>query len=146
MTFTRRLSLLVMLAALAMSPKAQSQDAVIDAMEASFAQAIAGDWVALDALLSDGFVYNTAAGTSLSKDRFLTLMRAGATNVLVTERQRTEVSRRGDVAWVSGLWRVQTRIGGEDREIHSRHLHVWVHEAGQWRLAARQVTLLPPPP
>ena len=140
--FTRRLAVLAILGALALPLHAQSQDPVIDEMEARFAKAIAGDWVALDSLLAEEFVYNTAAGTSLPKAQFLTLMRLGTTAVLATERQQTDVFRRGEVAWVSGLWRVQAKVSGEDRVIRSRHLHVWVQEAGQWQLAARQVMIL----
>ena len=48
----------------------------------------------------------------------------------------------GETALVSGVARVTAVVEGEEVDMASRYLHVWVRQRDTWRLAARQVTPL----
>ena len=104
---------------------------------------IAGDWQALDALLSDEFFYNTAAGALLTKDAFVDFMKSGAVVVKKAVREDAGVREYGNVALVTGVVHVDVTLKGEDKTINTRYLHVWVRDGQSWKLVARQATYLP---
>ena len=103
---------------------------------------VRGDWTELEGLLAEGFVYNTANGTSLTKVAFLDYMKTGRVVVKRASRDQTAIRTYENVALVTGVVHVDTPVDGEDRTLHSRYLHVWVNEPQGWRLAARQATYL----
>jgi ketosteroid isomerase-like protein len=111
-------------------------------MEQRYSDAIRGDYDALEELLAADFFYNTAEGSSVARDPFIALLKAGSVQLGDFRREQVEVQFHGDVALVSAVTRVQARVDGVDRDIASRHLHVWVRSQERWRLAARQVTYM----
>ncbi len=110
--------------------------------EQLFQALVGGRWQELDMLLADDFFYNTAAGTSLTKAAFIDYMKSGAVVVKRATRDQVAIRTYDDVAVVTGLLHVEAPIKGKDATLHSRYLHVWVHEPRGWRLAARQATYL----
>lgn len=108
--------------------------------EARFAAAIGGDWPALEELLADDFIYNTAEGTTLGKRALIAYLRSAAVQVGRVDLEQTRVREYGDVVVSSGVSRVDARIDARQRTIASRFLHVWAREGEQWKLVARQVT------
>lgn len=112
--------------------------------ETRFAAALGGDWQALEELLGDDFVYNTAEGTTLGKTALIAYLQSATVQVGAVELEQTRVSAHGDTALSTGLARVRARRDGEERTIVSRFLHVWAREGAQWKLLARQVTYVKP--
>lgn len=115
--------------------------AAIDEAEARFRSAIAGDPAALESLLADDFFYLTAEGTTLDERGLIDHLRSGATRVdRIVEEDGQQVRRDGLVV-TTGHSVVEVRLDGEATRIRSRHLHVWIEEAGGWRLLARQADM-----
>jgi ketosteroid isomerase-like protein len=132
----------LLLAWLARPAAADTLAEEIGRAETRFAAALVGDWQALEELLGDDFIYNTAEGTTLGKTALIAYLQSGAVQVGAVELEQTRVSAHGDTALSTGLARVRAQRDGEERTIVSRFLHVWAREGAQWKLLARQVTYL----
>lgn len=104
---------------------------------------IGADWPALEALLADDFLYNTAAGALLSKPGLIDYLKSGVVKVRKAVRDETQVRDHGDIALVTGVAHVDVTAKGEDKTLHSRYLHVWKRDGQSWKLLARQSTYLP---
>ena len=117
------------------------RSAAIDEAEARFRSAIAGDPAALESLLADDFFYLTAEGTMLDKRGLIDHLRSGTTRIdRIVKEDGQQVSRDGLVV-TTGHSVVEVRLDGETTRVRSRHLHVWIEEAGGWRLLARQADM-----
>lgn len=118
-----------------------SPAATVDEAEARFRSAIAGDPAALESLLAEDFFYLTAEGTMLDEHELIDHLRSGATRVDRIVQEDHQRVRRDDLVVTTGHSIVEVRLDGEATRIRSRHLHVWVEEAGGWRLLARQADM-----
>lgn len=116
----------------------------IDEAEARFRSAIASDPAALESLLADDFFYLTAAGTMLDKRGLIDHLRSGATRIDRIVVEDGQHARRDGVVVTTGHSLVDVRLEGQTARIRSRHLHVWIEEAGGWRLLARQADMQRP--
>jgi len=130
-----------LLLGISITVQAGDNDLILE-MEQRYSDAIRGDWDALEELLARDFFYNTAEGTSIARDPFIAHLRKGSVQLGEFRREQIQVQFHGDVALVSAVTRVQARVDGVDRDIGSRHLHVWVRSQQRWQLAARQVSYL----
>lgn len=129
----------------AVLPRAHADAAAAVAQrEDAFAASLGGRVEALEELLAVDFVYNTARGSALTKPAMIAELAEGAVRVRSLVREDAVIRVYGDTALVSGVARVAATVAGEDVDVTSRYLHVWVRERDAWRLAARQVTLLAP--
>ncbi len=118
-----------------------STAASIDEAEARFRSAITGDPAALETLLADDFFYLTAEGTTLDKRGLIDHLRAGATRVDRIVKEDGQQVRRDGLVVTTGHSVVEVRLDGNAMRIRSRHIHVWVEQAGSWRLLARQADM-----
>ena len=138
------LAILLATALLSIPAVAETAEAELAAMEQRFTDAIRGDPSALEELLDPGFYYNTAEGTTLGKAALIAHLRSNALQLGEFRREQERVRVAGDTGVVSAVTRMQAVVNGVQREIASRHLHVWLRGPDGWRLAARQVTYLTP--
>lgn len=125
---------------------------------------IAEDWAAYDALLGDEFFHAHVLGGILEKAPHFEHLKNGKSKVNKAVLEDLDVRMYGDVAVVIGVSHVDivhkdlagvsalTGVSTDDLEKKgaaftrsSRHMHVWVKRAGQWKLVARQATNLPEP-
>ncbi|MEZ4282202.1 MAG: nuclear transport factor 2 family protein [Myxococcota bacterium] len=118
-----------------------STAAAIDEAEARFRSAIAGDPASLETLLADDFFYLTAEGSLLDKRGLIEHLRSGATRIDRIVKEEGRQVRRDGLVVTTGHSVVEVRLDGHATRIRSRHLHVWVEEAGGWRLLARQADM-----
>lgn len=117
------------------------RSAAIDEAEARFRSAIAGDPEALESLLADDFFYLTAEGTMLDKRGLIDHLRSGTTRIDRIVKEDGHQVRRDGLVVTTGHSVVEVRLDGNATRIRSRHLHVWIEEAGGWRLLARQADM-----
>ena len=116
----------------------------VERMEQKRIQAILdGDMPTLNAIYSNDFFYNLAAGNSETKSEYFARYTSGNLKVTKSESEGREVRIYGNTAVVTGIVHVNATIKGEDKEIHQRYLNVWVKRANGWVLVARQATNLP---
>ena len=116
----------------------------VERMEQKRIQAILDvDMPTLNAIYSDDFFYNLAAGNSETKSEYFARYTSGNLKVTKSESEGREVRIYGNTAVVTGIVHVNATIKGEDKEIHQRYLNVWVKRANGWVLVARQATNLP---
>jgi hypothetical protein len=97
----------------------------------------------LETLLAEDFFYNTAIGTRVDRASLIRDITSGTVKILQMTRESSVIQRHGDFALASGLARTVAVIQGREQTMHSRHLHVWVQQGTDWKLLARQVTLIP---
>lgn len=127
--------------ALAPGVGSDSTAAAIDEAEARFRSAISGNPAALETLLADDFFYLTAEGTLLDKRGLIEHLRSGATRIDRIVKEDGQQVRRDGLVVTTGHSVVEVRLEGNAMRIRSRHLHVWIEEAGSWRLLARQADM-----
>ncbi|MDO8370774.1 MAG: nuclear transport factor 2 family protein [Burkholderiaceae bacterium] len=107
---------------------------------------LAGDTTALEGLLSDALVYvhSTAAGDT--KDSYLRKIRDGVLRYLSLEFSDLQAQVLPGAALVTGRMRATVLKEGQEKQVSSVFLTVWVPEpsdAGSaWRLRAHQGTPL----
>jgi ketosteroid isomerase-like protein len=108
---------------------------------------LAGDSAALEALLSDAVVYVHSTGSRDTRASYLRKIRDGALRYLRLELSDLQAQVTPGAALVTGTMRATVRKDGQDKQVSSVFLTVWVPEpsdAGSaWRLRAHQGTPLP---
>ena len=108
---------------------------------------LAGDSVALEALLSDAIVYVHSTGARDTRDSYLRKIRDGALRYLRLELSDLQAQVLPGAALVTGRMQATVLKDGQEKQVRSVFLTVWVPEpfdAGSaWRLRAHQGTPLP---
>ncbi|CAM3665584.1 nuclear transport factor 2 family protein [Polaromonas hydrogenivorans] len=108
---------------------------------------LAGDSVALEALLSDAIVYVHSTGARDTRDSYLRKICDGALRYLRLEWSDLQVQVLPSAALVTGRMQATVLKDGQEKHVSSVFLTVWVPEpfdAGSaWRLRAHQGTPLP---
>ena len=148
---TRRRMLAVLGTALAIGSGAVAaragdlEGAVLAAHDKRIALTIAGDLVALSAMMMDDLTYTHSSGVEESKAQFLEGLKSGKYVYReITPRDR-RVRVHGDAAVVSGPCHVVIEPGGKRTELDLYFTELYVKEAGQWRMALWHSTRLPAP-
>jgi hypothetical protein len=111
------------------------------AMESLKQAMIHKDGVTLNKLLSDELAYTHSTGPLETKAEFIQSIVSGKSIVERLDYMGLKTSVYGDTALVRGnvdLYHSKTNI------VHMNILHVWVKQAGAWKLVARQATRLAP--
>lgn len=108
---------------------------------------LAGDSAALQALLSPDIVYVHSTGVRDTLDSYLGKIRDGAMRYLELEWSRLQVQLLpGGTALVTGRMDATVLKDGQQKQVSSAFLTVWVAEPGgqgsPWRLRAHQGTPL----
>ena len=115
----------------------------LDADEAFFAALLAADRQALDLLLAEDFaLVDVMAGQTVPRDVFLGLVATGQLTFFEVVRGAADVSvrQRPGLQVIVGRTRMTMRFEGAPITVNSRYTHVFVADAGGWRLLAAQGT------
>lgn len=108
---------------------------------------LAGDSAALEALLSDAIVYVHSTGARDTRDSYLRKIRDGALRYLRLEFSDLHAQVTQGAALVTGSMRATVLKDGQEKQVSSVFLTVWVPEPSDvgvpWRLRAHPGTPLP---
>ena len=103
---------------------------------------LAGDSAALEALLSDALVYVHSTAARDTKDSYLRKIRDGVLRYLHLQFTDLTVQVSAGAALVTGLMTATVLKEGQEKNVRSAFLTVWLPEDGGWRLRAHQGTPL----
>ena len=124
-----------------------TSDAVLQREQLRRDAMLSGDSAALEALLSDALVYVHSTGAHDTRDSYLRKIRDGAMRYLHLELCGLQAQVLPGVALVTGTMQATVLKDGQEKQVRSVFLTVWVPEpfdAGSaWRLRAHQGTPLP---
>jgi ketosteroid isomerase-like protein len=113
-------------------------------IEKSWAAAVVkSDFAALDGLLGERLVYAHASGVVETKGEYLAKLKSGAQKYDSIEHAAVKVEVYGAAAVVHATVRMRGATKGEPFDNRLMMLHLWVKDAGRWRLAAHQTARLP---
>jgi len=108
---------------------------------------LAGDSAALEGLLSDALVYVHSTGARDTRDSYLRKISDGALRYLHLEFSHLQAQVTAGAALVTGRMSATVLKEGQEKQVSSVFLTVWLPEpsdAGSaWRLRAHQGTSLP---
>jgi len=97
----------------------------------------------LDAILAERFFLNDFLGGVVPRDGLLEHLKSGVLKFHAVVPHDLATQRYGEIGLVTGWTEMKAELQGEVSEVKSRFLHVYVKEAGSWRLAAAQGTVIP---
>ena len=143
MTRTMLFSLVMTLPLLAADPK--TAEAVKAAERAWAAATVKGDAAALTKLYADDVSYTHSNGETDTKKVFIdNLKGARKYHKIDYESLDARLYLNGSAAVVMAVAKVETsQKGAAPAPAHLRFVHFWVHDGGQWKLAAHQSLRLP---
>lgn len=136
-------SLAIALVLAAAAAFAAPADDVRQAEKSWAAAVVKNDLAALDGLLSSQLIYAHSTGVIETKSEYLAKLKTGAQKYDAIEHESVKVEVHGDAAVVHAIVRMRGATKGEPFDNRLMMLHLWVKEAGRWRLAAHQTTRLP---
>lgn len=122
---------------------AATQDEALQAEKNWAAVTTKADYATLDTILHPDLIYTHSAGTIENKEVFFGSLKSGALKYESFEYESTTVNAYGDSAVISSKVRMKGLSGGRPFEVHAAIMHVWVKQAGSWKLVAHQATRLP---
>ncbi len=106
---------------------------------------LASDINALDAIIDEQCTHIESNATSRTKATFLqdVVSRAFAFDLLEIEENHIRIF--GETAVVTGTYSNSVRVQGKPNPMkHARHLRVYMHRGGSWKLVAHQATEIAP--
>jgi ketosteroid isomerase-like protein len=101
-----------------------------------------GDVTALERLWGRDLVISAPSNTIRTGAEMLELIKNDSRKYGSFERQIERVSVQGDVAITMGAESVVPSSGEAGRTVRRRFTNVWARQNGQWRLIARQSTIV----
>jgi ketosteroid isomerase-like protein len=142
---TRRWARLVLAAAVGLGAATARAGDVDQAVLTAHDRRIAGDLVALSAMMTDDLTYTHSSAVTETKGEFLDGLKSGKYVYReITPRDR-KVRVHGDAAIVSGPCHVVIEPGGKRTELDLYFTELYVKEGGQWRMALWHSTRPPAP-
>jgi hypothetical protein len=124
-----------------------SRDPQIDellAVERRFDTALlAPDVSALDTILSERFFLNDFMGGVIVRSELLKYLGSGALKFHKIAAHDLSALRYGETGLVTGCTEMEAELQGEVSEVKSRFLHVYIKDAGDWRMVSAQGTVIP---
>jgi ketosteroid isomerase-like protein len=106
-----------------------------------FAALLAGSAGDLDRILTDDFVIiDVMSGAEATKPAFLAVVGSGDLRFEAIEPAENRVRLYGQTAVITGRTRMRGSYAGAPFAARSRYTHVFVEQAGRWRLASAQGT------
>lgn len=101
-----------------------------------------GDVAALERLWGRGLIISAPSNTIRTGAEMLELVKNDSPKYGSFERQIERVSVQGDVVITMGAESVVPSSGEAGRTVRRRFTNVWARQNGQWRLIARQSTIV----
>ena len=120
------------------------QIAELLAVERRFdAALILADVAALESILAERFFLNDFMGGVVVRSELLRYLGAGELKFHVIEPHDLSAQHHGETGLVTGWTEMKAELQGAESEVKSRFLHVYVKDAGAWRMIAAQGTVTP---
>jgi ketosteroid isomerase-like protein len=104
---------------------------------------LSADVAALEAILGERFFLNDFMGGVVVRSELLRYISAGELKFRGIEPHDLSAERHGDTGLVTGWTEMKAELSGSRSEVKSRFLHVYVKDAGAWRMIAAQGTVIP---
>jgi ketosteroid isomerase-like protein len=131
----------------AMTPTSnQQEEAEVKKVEDQEREAVLrGDLPAMTRIWSDHLIVNAPSNRVMTKEQVVDAVKAGRLDYRTFERQVEHITVSGDVVVTMGHETVVPINGPEaGKDVHRRFTNVWMKEGGEWKLIARQATVLAP--
>jgi len=110
-----------------------------------FAALVAANLEDLDRVLADDFVLiDVMRGDEIAKPALVAVLGSGQLRFAAIEPIETRVRRYPGTAVITGRTRMHGSFDGAPFTASSRYTHVYIEQAGRWRLVAAQGTQIPP--
>src|SRR5262249_8151722 len=97
----------------------------------------------LEAILDQRFFLNDFMGGVVVRSELMRYLRAGELKFHAIEPHDVSAQHQGETGLVTGWTDMKAELQGTGSEVKSRFLHVYVKEAGVWRMIAAQGTVIP---
>lgn len=121
------------------------EDAVAAVEQRRIDALIASDVDALDEIIDAHCTHIESNGTSRTKAEFLKDVAQREFSFDLFEIDENHIRIFGETAVVAGTYRNVVRVRGQRTPMkHARHLRVYVHHGGSWKLVAHQATEIAP--
>ena len=105
------------------------------------------DVASLSQLLADDFtLIDVMRGSEVDKPAFLTVVGSGHVKFETIEPSDQLVRLYPPTIVITGRTQMKGMFGGDPFAVESRYTHVYVNQAGEWRLIAAQGTKIAPMP
>jgi hypothetical protein len=103
---------------------------------------LSADMVALEGILAEQFFLNDFMGGVVLRSELLRYLGTGELKFNSIEPHDLSARHHGDTGLVTGWTEMKAQLQETGSEVKSRFLHVYVKEAGTWRLLAAQGTVI----
>ena len=103
---------------------------------------LAADVAALDGILGERFFLNDFMGGVIARSELLSYLESGALRFHGIVPHELSVQRYGDAGIITGWTDMKAQLQEVVNEVKSRFLHVYVRNAGVWRLVSAQGTVI----
>src|SRR5215467_8148144 len=121
-----------------------SQTEELLAVERRFDVALlSADVAALDEILAERFFLNDFMGGVVVRSELLRYLDAGKLKFIGIDPHHLSAQHHGHTGLVTGWTEMKAELQGTGSEVKSRFLHVYVKDAGIWRMIAAQGTVIP---
>lgn len=116
----------------------------IRAAEKDWAAAVvAQDFAEMEKIYHDDLVYAHSTGIIETKAEYLGKLKSGKQKYTAIDHEKTTVVPNGDSAVAHSIVVMKGTNASGPFDNKLMMMHVWFKQAGRWRLAAHQTTLLP---
>lgn len=103
---------------------------------------LSADVAALDGILGERFFLNDFMGGVIARSELLSYLGSGALRFHGVVPHDLSVQLYGDAGIVTGWTEMKAQLQEVVNEVKSRFLHVYVRNAGAWRLVSAQGTVI----
>jgi hypothetical protein len=122
-----------------------AEDAVAAVEQRRIDALLTADINMLDGIIDAHCTHIESDGISRTKARFLEDVAQRAFSFDLFEIEENHIRIFGETAIVAGTYRNIVRVRGQRNPMkHARHLRVYVHRSGSWKLVAHQATEIAP--
>jgi ketosteroid isomerase-like protein len=104
---------------------------------------LSADIATLEGMLAEQFFLNDFMGGVVLRSELLRYLGTGELKFHSIEPHDLSAQHHGDTGLVTGWTEMKAELQETGSEVKSRFLHVYVKEAGTWRLHAAQGTVIP---
>ena len=104
---------------------------------------LSADIATLEEMLAEQFFLNDFMGGVVLRSELLRYLGTGELKFHSIEPHDLSAQHHGDTGLVTGWTEMKAELQETGSEVKSRFLHVYVKEAGTWRLHAAQGTVIP---
>ena len=107
---------------------------------------VTADASALDAIMSEDYVYVTAEGEVRDKPTRIVNLTSGRFQVMSSGSEDVEIRWIGDQALLIGRFPARIRSAEGQFPINERYSALWTREGGRWQLRHEHASLIPQRP